>query len=78
MTFDLAGNRTQIDDISAGEIDFEFDALGQLEEVIDDKGQKTTYDHDKLGRLIERKDCVGGCSPSVTNTWDWDATNATG
>ena len=78
MIFDLAGNRTSITEPNTGTTTFNYDALGQLLDTTDAKGQKTTYGHDQLGRQTQRTDCFSGCAPTVTNTWDWDAPNATG
>ena len=36
------------------------------------------YAYDALDRLTQRRDCHAGCTPLVTNTWTWDAANATG
>lgn len=77
MMFDLAGNRTSITETNSGTTTMDPDALGQILEQTDAIGQVTRFDYDKLGRLIERVD-RHGTGNAVTNTWVWDATNATG
>ena len=78
MVHDVLGRRTNLTDASLGAWTFEHDALSRLALTTDAKGQKTKYAYDALDRLKERRDCHAGCTPLVTNTWSWDATNATG
>lgn len=77
MVFDEASNRTSITDSDSGTTTFDFDALGQVITQTDALSQVTKFTFDKLGRLEERVD-RHGAGNAVTNTWNWDATNATG
>ncbi|MYD95906.1 MAG: RHS repeat-associated core domain-containing protein [Gammaproteobacteria bacterium] len=78
MTYDEIGHRTTLTDASLGTWRYDYNALSELTSETDAKGQKTTYAYDLLGRPTQRRDCFSGCSPTVTNTWTWDPTNATG
>ena len=78
MAYDEIGHRTTLTDASLGSWSYDYNALSELTSQTDAKGQKTSYAYDVLGRPTQRRDCVSGCSPTVTNTWTWDPTNATG
>ena len=57
--------RTGLDDIDRGDWSFTPNALGEVVSQTDAKLQTTTFDYDKLGRLIERVEAEG------TSTWTW-------
>ena len=78
MTYDELGHRTNLTDASLGTWTFEYDTLSRLKLRTDAKSQQTQYAYDALDRLTQRRDCHAGCTPLVTNTWTWDAANATG
>ena len=78
MVYDELGHRTALTDASLGAWAYEYNALSELVSQTDAKSQKTTYGYDLLGRPKQRRDCVSGCSPTVTNTWAWDPANGTG
>jgi len=77
MTYDLAGNRTQLIEPNSGTSNYVFNALGELTSSTDAQSQPTLYTYDGLGRLTNRYDRYG-LSGQVNNTWDWDTYGATG
>ncbi len=52
LTYDKNGNRTRLEDPSAGTILSEYDAFGQMVWQEDYKGNRTEYLYDRLGRVI--------------------------
>ena len=78
MDYDSAGYRTQIVEPSSGTTLFAYDALGNVLQTTDAKGQKIKTTYDRLNRPTQRIDDWLGSNP-VTNTWVWDtATNGIG
>ena len=78
MAYDELGHRTNLTDASLGAWSFGYDTLSRLTLRTDAKSQQTQYAYDALDRPTQRRDCHAGCTPLVTNTWTWDAANATG
>jgi RHS repeat-associated protein len=76
ITYDLAGNKTSIDDPDAGIIDFAYNGFGELRlqtwQGADDKSMEFTYD--VLGRKTGRTDDpdTGTGSDETSYTWTWD------
>ncbi|MBX3706200.1 MAG: RHS repeat-associated core domain-containing protein [Pseudomonadales bacterium] len=73
LSYDLAGNRTQIVEPNTGTTQFAFNALGELTSTTDARSQTSAYVYDLLGRLTSRTDQGG-----VVNTWTWDPAYAKG
>jgi len=56
MTYDVAGNRTSIDDPDVGLIETEYDAYGRKISETNENGDLITYAYDEKGRLKEQND----------------------
>lgn len=69
--FDIRGNKIGMADPDMGSWSYAYDALGQLIQQTDAKGQVTTLSYDKLGRKTQRVDDDGGANESIS-TWDYD------
>lgn len=80
MLYDAAGYRKQIDELSMGITQFDMNALGELRSSTDARGQRTDYQYDLLGRLLQRTDNATDVPgrPKVVNTWSWDPLGHTG
>ncbi|WP_444886553.1 DUF4225 domain-containing protein [Microbulbifer sp. JMSA008] len=70
--YDDAGNNIQTVDPAFGKVTTHYNALGQIREQTNNKGNTLSYQYDKLGRMIERADADG------VSTWTFDALNAIG
>ncbi|MGL6162286.1 hypothetical protein [Microbulbifer sp.] len=70
--YDLAGYRTGLTDPNLGMVKTTYNALGQLDEQTDNKGQGIAYTYDKLGRLLTQTDADG------TAQWTYDPANGVG
>nr|WP_277608381.1 RHS repeat-associated core domain-containing protein [Microbulbifer elongatus] len=72
FTYDHAGYRTQLTDPNLGSVKSVYNALGQLINQTDNKGQAVDYHYDKLGRLRFQVDGDG------VSEWTYDPTNGIG
>lgn len=94
MVYDAAGNQTQLDDPSAGVIEYTYNAYGQLKTRTNAKGDLTTYNYEPDGRLdnyvtgpettdytydVTYKHLTGISSPSsVSRTYSYSTTGVKG
>jgi RHS repeat-associated protein len=67
-TFDLVGNKIELNDPDVGTLVYSYDSLGNLLSTIDNKGQTVTYTYDKLNRQISRTEDY---LPSLSKTTYW-------
>jgi len=70
--YDLAGYRTQLTDPNLGTVKSTYNALGQLDDQTDNKGQRIDYSYDLLGRLLTQAD------PDGVAEWTYDPANGVG
>ncbi len=66
MTYNVLGQRTEIDDPNTGRRTTTYNALGEVTSERDAKGQITRYEYDVLGRHVLRH------APEGTTQWVWD------
>jgi len=66
MEYDKFGNREKLMDPDLGTIIFVHNAFGELDNKTDDNGNYTSYQYDKLGRMIYQN------SPEGETTWIYD------
>lgn len=73
MAYDLAGNRTSLNDPNSGQQQMRYDALGQLTELIASDGSKIVSQYDLLGRLLERSDIDASGTLLEGSRWAYDS-----
>lgn len=71
IQYDKAGNRIAFTEPNTGLTSIDVDALGEITQQVDAKGQQTRFSYDLLGRLTQRIDGYGSAL-EVTNSWVWD------
>jgi len=64
--YDLRGRKTASSDPDLGAWSYSYNALGQLTQQIDAKGQQSTFTYDLLGRLTQRVEA------DMTASWTYD------
>ena len=69
---DLWGNRLSITDPDAGTITSTYNGFSELEAEIDARGDTTSYQYDKLGRITQKKYSAPGELPLI-NTYTYDS-----
>ena len=77
MAYDRSGVRRQLYDTNTGTSFYDYNALGELIESTDAKGQTTRFEYDVLGRTKFRWDNYGAPN-QVTNSYNYDPANAIG
>ncbi len=65
-TYDAVGNTESYNDLSQGNINYQYNAFGELIQLTTPKGTTTYHEYDKLGRLRKRD------SPEGITTWEYD------
>ena len=76
---DLWGNRLSITDPDAGLIQSTYNGFGELVAQIDARGDTTTYEYDKLGRITKKRFAAPGeKSQTLTYTYDVNVVSGKG
>ncbi len=68
--YDQRGQKTSMDDPDMGHWEYKYNIFGELNWQKDSKGQITTLEYDKLGRIIKRNE-PGGLSTGLMS-WEYD------
>ncbi|MBL8297788.1 MAG: VCBS repeat-containing protein [Rhodanobacteraceae bacterium] len=75
LSYDRLGRKTGMTDPDKGSWTYRYNALGELVEQIDAKGQKQTVYRDALGRMVKRteeRQAPGGNTAEPTSVWEYD------
>lgn len=76
ITHDVLGRAKSVQDPDRGLTNFVYNALGEILESTDAKGQKTRFEYDALGRMVarheQRLDEFGQIVPEQTSRWEYD------
>jgi RHS repeat-associated protein len=70
--FNLRGFKSQLSDPDMGLWTYEFNSLGETVAQTDAKGQTTSFEYDKLGRLRSRIEKLPNGTTELSTTWEYD------